>query len=92
MQQIATTPMHPADGERAGVAHENFGRVAIEPEEAERRADERHADDGELAGEGIKRNLQILGDTEIPGRVRKHRVGEGDRDRATDRRDRRDRR
>ena len=58
--------------------------MAVEPKEAETRADERRADDRELAGEGIKWNLQIFGDAKISGRVREQRVGERDRDRATD--------
>ena len=75
---------HAADGERAGVAHENFRRMTIEPEKAEAGADERGADDRELAGERIKRDLQIFGDAKISGGVGKQRVGESDRDGATD--------
>ena len=36
---------HAADGERASVPHENFGRVTVKPEKAETRADQCRADD-----------------------------------------------
>src|SRR5213080_3107120 len=32
---------HPADGERAGIPHENFGRMTVEPEKTKPRTDER---------------------------------------------------
>ena len=51
---------HAADRERAGVAHENFRRMTVEPEKAEAGADERRANDRQLAGEGIKRDLEIF--------------------------------
>ena len=75
----------PADRERAGVAHEDFRRMAVEPEKAEPGADQRRADDGQLAGERIERNLEIFGDPEIAAGVGEQRVGERDRDRAADR-------
>ena len=59
--------------------------MAVEPKKAEARADERRADDRELAGEGIKRDLQILRDAENSRGVGEQRVSESDRDRATDR-------
>ena len=85
MQQIATTPIDAADRERAGVAHEDFGGMAVEPKKAEAGADQRGADDRELAGERIKRDLEIFRDPEISRRVGEQRVGERDRDRAADR-------
>src|SRR5438270_2003073 len=48
---------HPADGERTGIAHENFGRMTIEPKKPESGADERRANHGELAGEWIEWDL-----------------------------------
>ena len=78
-------PNHAADGERAGVAHENFGRMAVEPKKAEPGADERRTDHGKLAREGIKRDLEVLRDPKIPGRVGEQRIGKSDRDRAADR-------
>ena len=77
-------PDHAADGERAGVAHEDFRRMTIEPEKAEAGADERGANYGEFAGERIKWDLQIFRDAKISGGVGKQRVGKRDRDRATD--------
>ena len=75
---------HAADGQRAGVAHEDFRGMAIEPEKAESRADQRRANDRQLAGEGIKWDLEILRDAKISGGVGEQRVGERDRDRAAD--------
>src|SRR5207237_9629379 len=48
---------HPADGERAGIAHEDFGRMTIEPKESESGADKRSANHGELTGKRIERDL-----------------------------------
>ena len=76
---------HPADGERSGISHENFGRVTVEPEKAETRADQCGADDGQLSGKRIKRDLQVFRDPEISSRIRKQRVAERHRDGATDR-------
>ena len=56
---------HSADGERAGVAHENLRRMTVEPEKAEPGADERGADDRQFAGERIKWDLQIFRDAEV---------------------------
>ena len=58
--------------------------MTVEPEKAEAGADERGANDRELAGEGIKRDLQIFRDAKIAGGVGKQRVGKRDRDRAAD--------
>ena len=38
-----------AERQRAGVAHEDHGRRRVEPQEAEPGADQRAADDGQLA-------------------------------------------
>src|SRR5438445_398507 len=75
---------HPADGERAGIPHEDFGGVTIEPEETKPGTDERSANHGQLTGERIKRDLQIFRDLEITGGIRKKSVGERDRDGAAD--------
>src|SRR5438067_9162499 len=75
---------HPTDGERAGVSHENFGRVTIKPEETQARTDERGTNHRQLTGEWIKRDLQILRDLEITGGIRKKSIGERDRDGAAD--------
>ena len=60
---------HSADRERSGVAHEDLRGMTVEPEKAQAGADERRADHGQLAGERIKRDLQIFRDAKIPGRV-----------------------
>ena len=48
---------HSADGKGAGIAHEDFCGVAVEPEEAEGGPDHGHADHREFASEWIKRNV-----------------------------------
>src|SRR5437868_8701980 len=48
---------HPTDGERAGIAHEDFGGMTIEPKESESGADKRSANHGELTGKRIERDL-----------------------------------
>src|SRR2546422_10242121 len=74
---------HSPNGERTSVTHENARGMTVEPEKTETRADERTANNGQFAGEWIKRNLQILRDFEISRRVGKQRIGKGDRYRAT---------
>jgi hypothetical protein len=78
-------PDHPADRERAGVAHNHFGGMTIEPEETEASPDERGADDRQLAGKRIKWDLQVLRDAKVTGRVGEERVSKSDRDRAANR-------
>ena len=51
-----------AEGERADVAHEDLGGMRVEPEEAERRADHRAAEDGQLAGLRHPGDAQVVGD------------------------------
>ena len=58
--------------------------MTVEPEKAEAGADERAAKHGQLAGERIKRDLQIFRDSKISRGVGKQCVGERDGDRATD--------
>src|SRR2546426_8633353 len=67
---------HPPKGQRAGVTHENFCRVAIEPKKSETGTDERGTHYRQLAGEWVKRNLQIFRDSKISRGVGEQRVGE----------------
>ena len=55
----AMAPSAPPSAERAGVAHEDHGRRGVEPQEAETGANQRTADDGELAGALHVVDLQI---------------------------------
>ena len=59
--------------------------MTVEPEKAQPRADERRADDRQLTGVGIERDLQVFRDAEISGSVREQRVSERDGDRAANR-------
>ena len=66
-------PQHAADGQRTGVAHEDPGRVAIEPEEAKGGADQSHADDTKFASERIKRESEDrCAIFTLPGDVSEH--------------------
>ena len=47
--------------QRAHVAHENLGRVCVEPEKCEPRAGDRTTEDRELPGAGNKRKSQVFG-------------------------------
>src|ERR1035441_8294472 len=58
-------PDHAADGERAGVAHENFRRVAVEPKKSQAGTDERRAYNRELAGERIDRKSTRLNSSHL---------------------------
>ena len=71
-----------ADRERAGVAHDDFRGMAIEPKKPQAGPDERGADDRQLAGVGIERDLEIFRDAKISRGVGKQRVSKRDRDRA----------
>ena len=59
--------------------------MAIEPEKAEPGSNEGRAKNRQLAGVGIKRDLEILGDAEIARRVGQQRISKCDRDCAADR-------
>src|SRR5262245_10528866 len=51
-----------ADRHRADVAHEHFRRIAVEPEEPERGADQGAADDRQLPAALDVRHVQVAGD------------------------------
>src|SRR4029453_17528967 len=77
-------PHHAANGERASIAHENFCRVTIAPEEAEAGANKSGANHRYLAGEGIKWYLQIFRDFKVTGGIGEKSVSERDGDGAAD--------
>jgi hypothetical protein len=54
-----------AQRQRAGVAHEDLGRMTVEPEEADGGADERGAEHRQLAGAAHVEDLQIVGRPEV---------------------------
>src|SRR5437660_653086 len=51
--------------QRSRIAHEDFRRVTVEPEEADGRADERAEEHGQLARALDVENLQIVGGFEV---------------------------
>src|SRR5262245_29207369 len=59
-----------AERQRAHVAHEHLRGIAVEPQEAERRADERAAEDRELARALHVQDAEVLGRLEVAGQVR----------------------
>ena len=65
----ATTPSAAAEGERADVAHEDLRGVGVVPEEAEAGADDRGAEDQQLARPGHVRDLQVGGEVDAPRHV-----------------------
>ena len=71
----ATAAIAAAERQRADVAHEDLGRVAVEPEEPERGAHERAAEDGELARLRDERDLQVARGDGVARDVREDRVG-----------------
>src|SRR4029077_6306373 len=75
---------HAADGERSGIAHKNFCRIAVKPKKSKAGANQRRADNRQLAGEWIKRNLQVFRDAKISGRIRKQGIGKRYRHGASD--------
>ena len=73
----ARMPSARAERQGADVAHEHHRRIGVEPQEAEAGADQRRAEDRQLAGAGDVRHLQILGEAGIAGGVGEDAVGEG---------------
>src|SRR6058998_516119 len=74
-----------AERQRARVAHEDLGRMTVEPEEADGRADERAAEHRQLARPAHVEDLQIVGRPEVArevgddaeGRARHHDGADG---------------
>ena len=58
-----------AEAERTHVAHEHFGRIRVEPEEAQARAGDRAADHRKLAGARDVGKLQVLREDGVSGDV-----------------------
>src|SRR5271168_2540031 len=50
-----------ANRERTDIAHEKLGRMRVVPKKTERRAQQRAAKNGELAGVGDVLDIEILG-------------------------------
>ena len=78
-------PEHPADRERAGIAHENAGWIGVKPKEPHASPHERHAKHGQLARLRVIGNLQVFGDADMPCRIGDERIGKSCGDRATSR-------
>src|SRR5687767_6603853 len=71
-----------AEGERADVTHEDFGGIRVVPEETEARADERAAEDRELARRRKAHQVQVLGELRVAGDIsqrRERRSGDTER-------------
>ena len=80
--RIATVPSARAERQRPDVAHEDFGRVRVLPEEAERRADERAAEHRELRTPAKVHEQQVVREDAMAGDVRERGVRRGrDRER-----------
>ena len=67
----------PADGERAGVAHEDHRGRRVEPQEPQGRAHHRGAEDGELAGAGDVIDLEVVGEDQIADEIGDEREAAG---------------
>ena len=72
----------PAQGKRAGVAHENLRRMTIEPEEPQHAADHGAGQDGHLAGAGNSREIEVMGQSGVSGGVDHQSHGPGGEDQA----------
>src|SRR4029077_5053840 len=66
---------HATDRERPCVAHENLGRMTIEPQKSKAGADQRRANYRQFSRERIKWDLQIFRDAKISSCVREQRIG-----------------
>lgn len=64
-------------GKRARIAHEDLGRIAVEPQKAQTGPDHGGAVDGHLAGAGDKGDLQIAGHHRITRHIGEDEVGGG---------------
>ncbi len=62
-------PIGAPERQRARVAHEDLGRIAVEPEEADGRADEGAAEHRQLARALDVEDLEVVGGPEVAGQV-----------------------
>ena len=75
-----TTPSAPPSDEAAGVAHQDFRGMRVEPEEADRRAHHGQAEDGDLPAALDEGDAEVLGVVGAARQVGEHRDGEPDHD------------
>ncbi len=80
----ATVADGAAEGERADVAHEDFGGVGVIPEKADGGADHGAAEDGELADHGHALQLEVVGEDDVAADVGEHGERAGGDDGAAD--------
>ena len=66
---------HAAETERAGVAHEDLGRIGIVPEEAHARADHGGEQHGNLARAGRELDAEVFREDEVTREIGDHRIG-----------------
>jgi hypothetical protein len=74
-----------AERERADVAHEHFGGIRVEPQEAQARAGDRAADHRELARARDVGKAQVAREDRVADHVREDAERAGDHDRRHDR-------
>ena len=73
-----------AEGERADIAHEDFGGVGVVPEKADGGADHGAAEDGELADDGHALQFEVVGEDDVAADVGEHGERAGRDDGAAD--------
>ena len=73
-----------AEGERADVAHEDFGGVSVVPEKADGGADHGSAEDGQFADEGHALQFEVVGKDDVAADVGEHGERAGGDDGAAD--------
>ena len=66
---------HSADRQRAGIAHEDAGRMGIPPEEAQAGSQQRDAEDGQLPGIGNEGHLKVGCCLKITRHIHEHGIG-----------------
>ena len=73
-----------AQGERAHVAHEDFSRMRVVPEEADGGADHGSAEDGQFADERHALQFEVVGEDDVAADVGEHGERAGGDDGAAD--------
>ena len=67
-----------ADGQGAGIAHEDLGGIGIVPEETDEGTDRSGNEDNEFLGAGHVHDVQVLSELDVTRDVGQHPEGKAD--------------
>ena len=72
LSRMATVPKRAADRQAASIAHEDFGRMRVEPKKADRCTHQRRAEHRQFAGPGKVKHIEVGGDVHPAEQVGEH--------------------